>query len=535
MWELDDASDELRRVALEFVKTGTNNRFLHYPHKSPKAAAQTLEGNHTPAGIIGEALHVLDWSETAGWEPASEWRTSQTQLRVYTIQPSIHFSDSITGGEGVLPSSVKRGVLRTAEELLALKVFGSAYLVANPKEKRTQRNAVSELALGTPVHGSEVYSKRLTDPALCERHQLRLGSALDLKIGYDFCCAADRARALRKLDEEDPLFTLLSPECTDFSTAQLTNCSRDPERYKDQLLNSIMHLRFAIYIAKHRIRKGKFILFEQPRFASSWTDREMVTLLDMPEVIHTWGSQCQYGQRVGTGGLNRKDTGWATNSPIVAAAVGIFCDCPKGTHEWLVGGKCKKASRYPDELCDHMLAAMRQQIEASFPHFLVEEENKVLDMDNDEEDGDYDSDEEDETLRGRLQQEILGDREAHEVTRALTDEHQVPEWKPNARMLEGIQLAHDNSGHPATRRFARLLRLGGAPSRIWQWVRKSFKCDACERNSQRPLHRPAAVPRSHQLNYVVGLDTISPSSPRMNGGVRNHGSTHFAGARISSR
>ncbi len=275
--------------------------------------------------------------------------------------------------------------------MLALKTFGSAYTVANPKEKRAQRNVVSELAVGTPVHVSEVYSRRLTEPTLCERHQLRPGSSLDPKTGYDFSCAADRARALRELDEEDPLFTLLSPECTDFSTAQLTNWSRDPERYKAQLQNSIMHLRFAIHIAKDRVRKGKFILFEQPRTASSWTDREMVALLERPEIIYTWVSQCQYGQRVGTDGLNRKDTGWATNSPIVAEAVSRKCECPAGTHEWLVGGKCKKAARYSDGLCDCILAAMRKQIEASFPHLLVEEEQTTSDMGVDEEDGDYDS------------------------------------------------------------------------------------------------------------------------------------------------
>ncbi len=65
MWELDDASDELRRVALEFVKIGTNNCFLHYPHKSPKAAAQTLEGHHTPAGIACVGLVGDGWMGTS--------------------------------------------------------------------------------------------------------------------------------------------------------------------------------------------------------------------------------------------------------------------------------------------------------------------------------------------------------------------------------------------------------------------------------------------------------------------------------------
>ena len=60
---------------------------------------------------------------------------------------------------------------------------------------------------------------------------------------------------------------------------------------------------------------------------------------------------------------------------------------------------------------------------------------------------------------------------------------EVPEkedWKPTAELLTDLELAHDSSGQPNNRDFARLLRRGNARAEVARWVPRFSKCDECE-------------------------------------------------------
>ena len=79
----------------------------------------------------------------------------------------------------------------------------------------------------------------------------------------------------------------------------------------------------------------------------------MVQLLQLPSVIRTRGDMCQRGMAArdsGGEGLVLKPTGWATNSPYIAAEVAARCSNRCATraslvrrHVTLVGGRAKAA------------------------------------------------------------------------------------------------------------------------------------------------------------------------------------------------
>ena len=63
---------------------------------------------------------------------------------------------------------------------------------------------------------------------------------------------------------------------------------------------------------------------------------------------------------------------------------------------------------------------------------------------------------------------------------------------------EAIQKLHQqNLGHPTSASLARTLRIGGAPDRLWKWVKHSFRCPACSSEFLPKPARPAAVPKRY--------------------------------------
>ena len=69
----------------------------------------------------------------------------------------------------------------------------------------------------------------------------------------------------------------------------------------------------------------------------------------------------------GKEGLVRKETGWLTNSPFIAAVLEGVCSNTTGKEPWhrhvvLEGGLCKKAAAYPPALAKAVLQGLRQQL-----------------------------------------------------------------------------------------------------------------------------------------------------------------------------
>ena len=123
------------------------------------------------------------------------------------------------------------------------------------------------------------------------------------------------------------------------------------------------HLRLATAVAKWQHRRGGYFIFEQPHSAASWREPVVQEMVQSSEVVHVVLDMCMFGMSVGGGGLNRKPTGVATNSPCIAEAIARRCDGKHG-HTHTLNGKPKLAQEYPEEFCKAVLSGMRKQLKA---------------------------------------------------------------------------------------------------------------------------------------------------------------------------
>ena len=58
---------------------------------------------------------------------------------------------------------------------------------------------------------------------VCERYGLPPGAAMDIKSGYNFDLAADRAKAWKSMEEDEPMLVIGSLPCAFFSGFQELN------------------------------------------------------------------------------------------------------------------------------------------------------------------------------------------------------------------------------------------------------------------------------------------------------------------------
>ena len=83
---------------------------------------------------------------------------------------------------------------------------------------------------------------------------LKAGSSMDLLTGWNFELKADRDRALRQLEEEEPMLVIGPPPCTYFLNLQELNkhnMRHNEEwlaRFNDNLIKAIEHIKFCVSI-----------------------------------------------------------------------------------------------------------------------------------------------------------------------------------------------------------------------------------------------------------------------------------------------
>ena len=96
---------------------------------------------------------------------------------------------------------------------------------------------------------------------VCKHYGLVAGLALDLRTGYDFSKAADRARAMAIYHEQEPELVTLSPPCTGLSQLQALSRHVHGEQYREkhdeELLKAVEHVKFCIMFAKMQIKRDE--------------------------------------------------------------------------------------------------------------------------------------------------------------------------------------------------------------------------------------------------------------------------------------
>ena len=133
----------------------------------------------------------------------------------------------------------------------------------------------------------------------------------------------------------------------------------------------MVHLEFVCRLYKEQLEGGRFFLHEHPAFASSWQERCVAEILELPHVARAVGDQCQYGQKSHRGAPVKKPTGWMSNSKEVLRELSARCKGTNGTcsyaqgqtHEVCSGKVATEAAIYPLRLCKAILRGFKRQLE----------------------------------------------------------------------------------------------------------------------------------------------------------------------------
>ena len=190
---------------------------------------------------------------------------------------------------------------------------------------------------------------------------------MDIKDGVDLLSDAGQKLIWQTLDEHDPYLTLIAFDCRLWTT--LTNLSQhiDWNRLRETVGKKTLKLVFDI--AMHRHRRGKYYLLENPQGALSWIFQGiLMRLLEEAAGKFVEGDQCRYGKIDEESKKPvKKRTGWLGNNEYVLNRLGKQCNCPRGSHDPIIGGsRSKAAAVYPKQLCEEILLGIEDSMIADY-------------------------------------------------------------------------------------------------------------------------------------------------------------------------
>ena len=159
---------------------------------------------------------------------------------------------------------------------------------------------------------------------------------LDLTVpdndGYvwDFNRKRCRDRALQIVNEKRPLFLMMSPECTPYSTIQNLIMRTPAGRAKVELARrrGDVHLKFSMTLARRQMDGGRSFIYEHPKLAASWDNPDVDGLASTEGVMRTELGQCGFGltskDELGEAPA-KKPTLLLRNSVAVHRTMGVKC------------------------------------------------------------------------------------------------------------------------------------------------------------------------------------------------------------------
>jgi hypothetical protein len=223
----------------------------------------------------------------------------------------------------------------------------------------------------------EVYSPpRFTEKAL--EFNLKPGFAVDLttkKPGvseeyWDLSKPSDVEYLSDMITVEDPFIVTGSPPCTAFSKLlHISKARRDPRVVEKQREEGKLHLRNSIRFYRQQMSRDRYFLHEHPWGADSWHEPEMESLINEPNVFLVKGPMCRWGMKAidrrenpPREGFVRKETGWLTNSPVLAKILEGGVDQCTHRHVHLIGGLAAAAAVYPPKLVSAVLQGIKEQM-----------------------------------------------------------------------------------------------------------------------------------------------------------------------------
>ncbi len=269
-------------------------------------------------------------------------------------------------------------MVSVVQNLQCMELIGSITVgKATGNRRREIRRGIKKLV-------SEIYSPPRVTKVLetMPRRLLAPGLALDITCidpddgqPWDFDLKSKRDKALRLIRRQKPLFLIGSPMCTAWCTWQRLNAQkRDPMVVRRELVKAKLHLDFVAMLYKEHVKGGRFFLHEHPQHASSWHERAIQEVRDLPSVQVIGADQCQFGSEVlygsGEGSPVRKPTGFMSNAAKLLERLSVRCEgrggeCSRprgGRHAVAMGRVARGAARYPAKLCRAIIKGMTDQL-----------------------------------------------------------------------------------------------------------------------------------------------------------------------------
>ena len=206
----------------------------------------------------------------------------------------------------------------------------------------------------------------------CVSFGLEQGMAMDIKSGFDFDLAVDRARCWETIKRDKPLLVIGSPPCTLFSRLQELNkfMYKDSAvwmaKFQERMQQAKRYVKVCVDIYLYQREQGRYFLHEHPWLATSWSLECITSFLEKDDVRRVQTHMCQLGMVSRTGGAGSevgpvlKPTGFMTNSVHIANELHRLC--PRDhKHVHLVGGRAAEAAIYPPGLCKAICKGLAKQ------------------------------------------------------------------------------------------------------------------------------------------------------------------------------
>ena len=114
---------------------------------------------------------------------------------------------------------------------------------------------------------------------------------------WDFNRKHCRDKALEIVNDQKPLFLMLSPECTPYSNIQNLHMRTPAGKAKvdEARRRGDVHLVFCATPAHKRIEGGRYFVYEHPKSAASWKNPRIEKFASTPGVMRTEPGQCKSG------------------------------------------------------------------------------------------------------------------------------------------------------------------------------------------------------------------------------------------------
>ena len=323
---------------------------------------------------------------------------------------------------------------------------------------------------------SELFSvPRVTEVASC--FGLKKGPSYDIRTGHDLREKELQDRVRSEIKLRKPKLVVICPPCGPYSSLQNLNPRKNSKEWLKMLSDARILHRFGMQVAQDQIDGGRYFLYEQPRNAKSWDDREVQRISQQPHVQLFSMDQCMFGlkDRI-SHKRHKKATGIMVNSMEIRKQLERHCD---GSHEhepvlgkvklqdaWIA--RSRLAQEYPRKFCMAICRGLMREIEA------------------------------------RNQAKAVSSVLAVEELENQSDERKIASI---------LRRCHNNLGHPSTPKFIAMLKAARASEKCLK-IAKGLTCTTCDAMKQTKSHRVAKVENATQFNQVVCMDTFEVELPQ---------------------